>query len=254
MALGVVGGAGGVTAAQASAAISISSNWSGYVATAPAHSAKRFKKVSGTWVEPTATCTAGHETYSAAWVGLGGFASRSQALEQIGTDADCTSSGEADYYAWFELVPADAVELKLEVRPGDHISASVAAVGHTITLRIRDLTTGAKYATKRRMSSPAPDVSAADWIVEAPSLCATEADCRTLPLTNFGTVGFLGGSAVLGAHTGAIGDPAFSLTGSASKRARICRAVRMAGHACWRRLRRSLRRRRRLKAQRAPSR
>ena len=61
-------------------------------------------------------CTANSQpTYSAYWVGLGGGGQQSSALEQIGTQADCSTSGTATYYAWYELVPSAPVKLV----PGD---------------------------------------------------------------------------------------------------------------------------------------
>ena len=75
---------------------SVSSNWSGYaVAGSAPDVSTTFTSVSGQWVQPTASCTSSRSTYSAFWVGLGGFSESSQALEQIGTSADCTASGKA---------------------------------------------------------------------------------------------------------------------------------------------------------------
>src|SRR5271165_1023109 len=105
--------------AASAEAISVSSNWAGYIASPSAGVGSRFERVSGTWTIPNATCSAGRESYSAVWVGLGGASEDSPALEQIGTDADCTSSGAAGYSSWYELVPAVPVELRLEVHPGD---------------------------------------------------------------------------------------------------------------------------------------
>ena len=48
--------------------------------------------------------SAGSATYSSVWVGLGGYAQTSRALEQIGTEADCSAAGQATYSAWFEVV------------------------------------------------------------------------------------------------------------------------------------------------------
>jgi hypothetical protein len=45
------------------------------------------------WVQPKVTCTAGQPSYSAFWVGLGGFSTDAQALEQIGTESNCDSRG-----------------------------------------------------------------------------------------------------------------------------------------------------------------
>src|ERR1700738_5111629 len=81
----------GVSAASASAATStqqqVSQNWAGYVA-GGSTSSTQFSSVSGSWVQPTATCSSG-QSYSAFWVGLGGSGQQSSSLEQTGTQADC---------------------------------------------------------------------------------------------------------------------------------------------------------------------
>ena len=76
----------------------------------PAGEAKRFSSVSGAWTQPAATCSRGR-TYSAVWVGLGGYSASE--LEQIGTDANCSSSNRASYGSWYELVPAAPAHLTL---------------------------------------------------------------------------------------------------------------------------------------------
>ena len=60
-------------------------------------------------------------TSLAIWVGLGGYSLTSQELEQVGTEADCDEHGKPSYYIWYELVPADPVNLKLRIDPGDTI-------------------------------------------------------------------------------------------------------------------------------------
>jgi WD40 repeat protein len=194
--------------ASASAATSVSSNWAGYVASASTRAGSRFSSVSGSWTQPRANCSGGAEAYSAVWVGLGGAHENARALEQIGTDADCTRSGSPRYASWYELPPAAPVSLPLSVHPGDEMSASVTVKGHDVTLRIRDLSTGARLSRTVRVSSV--DVSSAEWIVEAPSVCFSSRFCATLPLTNFGTVDFLSATATAQGHTGAINDADWS--------------------------------------------
>lgn len=194
----------GGSAAAAAESVSVSANWAGYAAL-PSTAAKRFSSVSGAWTVPTATCTAGRRSYSAVWVGLGGYRQGSDALEQIGSEADCSSTGGVYYSAWYELVPAGPVDVSMKVAPGDRLVASVAVRGHTVTLRLRNLTTGAHFAKTRRASTV--DVSSAEWIVEAPSVCVSANACRTLALTDFGTVAFSSASATAGGHTGTISDP-----------------------------------------------
>ena len=188
----------------------VSANWAGYLAQPSASAGAPFSSVSGSWRQPSATCSGGRETYSAVWVGLGGYNQDATALEQIGTDADCTRSGRARYTSWYELLPAAPVNLTLEVHPGDEMVASVTVKGHGVTLRVRDLTTGARFSRTERSS--VLDTSSAEWIVEAPSICASSAACETLPLTDFGTVAFSAATATAAAHTGTITDPDWAAT------------------------------------------
>jgi hypothetical protein len=186
-------------------AATVSSNWAGWVALRPSGEAKQFSSVSGAWTQPAARCNRGR-TYSAVWVGLGGYSTSE--LEQIGTAADCSSANRASYTSWYELVPAGPVELKLKVRPGDRLVASVTTGVHSVTLRIRNITTGARFSTTRHVSKI--DASSAEWIAEAPSVCVNANACATLPLTDFGTVQFTSATATSQRHTGTVLDPAWS--------------------------------------------
>ena len=197
---GLLGAAALVSPAGAAAATVTSSNWAGYVSR---EGASGFQSVSASWVVPTAVCSAGRESNSAVWVGLGGYRVHARALEQIGTDADCTSSGRPSYSSWVELLPAAAQTLTLRVHPGDVMAASVTVIGRHATLRLRDLTTGRRYSTTRRLANV--DVSTADWIVEAPSGCDAGGRCHTLALTNFGAVELTDATATAGGRTSAIG-------------------------------------------------
>jgi len=190
----------------------VSSNWSGYAIGASSLAvATTFTSVSGQWVQPTANCTSSSSTYSAFWVGLGGFSEVSQALEQIGTSADCTASGKARYSMWYELVPAASVPIKFKVFPGNVISASVKVSGAAVTVQIRNLTRKTKFTKTLGMSNP--DTSTAEWVAEAPSACTASGRCTQLPLTNFGTVTFTKASATTtDGHTGTITDSAWPAT------------------------------------------
>jgi Peptidase A4 family len=115
---------------------------------------------------PTATCSGGEPAYSAVWVGLGGFRASSQGLEQTGVDVDCTRSRRALYTAWYELLPAGAVTSLMPIRAGDRMQSAVSVSGQTVRLSVRDLTSGHSFVNVQHMSHP--DLSSADWIVEAP--------------------------------------------------------------------------------------
>jgi hypothetical protein len=192
---------------SANAATAVSSNWAGY-----AVSGTTFATVSGTWTQPAADCSSSTATQSASafWIGLGGNSETSNALEQTGTEADCSANGVATYSAWYELVPAASVKAPLEVAAGDRIAASVKVSGTSVTVRLRNLTTGKSFAKTLRMASP--DVSSAEWIAEAPS-ALTAGGTRILPLTDFGTVRFTSASATsTSGHAGTVSDSAWTTT------------------------------------------
>ena len=194
-------------APAAAADSSESSNWAGY---AVHHNRVDFTKVLGTWTQPTAVCTPGQPTYSSMWVGIGGYSISSQALEQIGTEADCTAGGREDSSAWLELVPSASQTLRIRVLAGDHIRASVSVAGRQVTLGLDNLTRHRSFT--RRLRATQLDTSSAEWIVEAPSVCSVSS-CQTLPLADFGSTAFTAASAVTTAgHTGTIDDHRWTTT------------------------------------------
>ncbi len=73
--------------------------------------------MSAQWRVPTGACSNG-PTYSSIWIGLGGYSRSSNALEQTGTELDCTREGRAVYSAWYELVPAAPRDVSLGVNAG----------------------------------------------------------------------------------------------------------------------------------------
>jgi peptidase A4-like protein len=189
----------------------ISSNWAGYVVNGSDPTVQTsFSRVSARWIQPAATCTTGRATFSAFWVGLGGFSETSQALEQIGTEADCSVTGKARYAMWYELLPAASVPIKLKVFPGNAVTASVKVNGSKVTLQIKNLTRKTTFTRTLRMS--VPDLSSAEWVAEAPSSCNAAGRCVQLPLSNFGSLSFTRASTTANAHTGAISDPTWTAT------------------------------------------
>jgi hypothetical protein len=167
-----------------------SSNWSGY---AVHRTGVSFRAVSATWRQPSATCVPGQPSYSAMWVGLGGFSIGSPALEQIGTEVDCSASGAVISSAWYELVPAPSADVRMTVRPGDLMHASVTVTGHRVMLALSDLTRRRSFS--KTVTVAAIDVTSAEWILEAPSECFASNQCRTLTLADFGSGHFADASA-----------------------------------------------------------
>ena len=211
----VCGGvAGTADAATRDITPSVSSNWAGYAISDPATIAGTvpaqplaFSDVTATWVQPKANCTGVKAAaYSAFWVGLGGFSTSSTALEQVGTESDCTDAATPSYFAWYEIVPAPSVRINLKINPGDTITTAVVVNGSDVVVQVKDRTRGTNFI--KHLPAVNPDVSSAEWIAEAPSECGTA--CRVLPLANFGSVSFSRLAAVANTHPGTLTDPAWS--------------------------------------------
>ncbi len=167
-----------------------STNWSGYAVESPS----QFTEVTGTWVEPTASCTTSGHTYAAFWVGLDGYNSKS--VEQLGTDSDCTKTNSPSYYAWYEMYPAASVSISTTtypVKPGDTMTASVTRSGTSYTLAITS-SEGWKFSTTQTGSDAN---TSAEWIAEAPDTCVL-IFCSNAHLSNFGTMTFSGSEAATG--------------------------------------------------------
>ncbi len=177
-----------------------SGNWAGYAA----HGAGvHFRSVSARWRVPTGSCASGGQGFSSIWIGLGGYSQTSNALEQTGTELDCSPDGRAVESAWYELVPAAAHTVNLSVRGGDLIQGAVTVAGHRVTVVLQDLTTHRSF----RQTSVASQVdsSSADWIVEAPSGCDASGNCFTLPLADFGSAAISAARAVTkNGHRGSV--------------------------------------------------
>ena len=180
-------------------------NWAGYAVTGA-----RFTDVTGSWTQPAVTCPKNQAQESAFWVGIDGFSGSDPTVQQVGTDSDCTQGhgkkgGGPNYYAWYELYPQAFVALSsttYPVAPGDPLSASVSQSGSAYTLSISD---GFKWSfSTTQTPSITPLDSSAEWVAEAPTSCAKH--CKSVPLADFGSVGFTGASA----NHQAISAPAFT--------------------------------------------
>jgi hypothetical protein len=81
-------------------------------------------------------------------------------------------------------------------------------------MRIANVTRGTTFTKSLRAS--AVDVTSAEWIVEAPSICSESAvgeQCQTTRLANFGTTTFTSARATAaGGHTGGIADTTWAAT------------------------------------------
>ncbi len=186
----------------------MSTNWAGYAVASPGTtytSVTATLAAAGGQLQPGRRQLAG----SAFWVGLGGYNTDSQALEQIGADSDC-SGGRPSYFAWYELVPTAAVNLHLRIFPGNTITASVNAIdaGSTIELQLINRTRGTRVTSL--VPTTTPDRASAAWIAEAPAECNTKGSCSAQSLANFGSVSFTRVAALGNGIGGTVADPVWS--------------------------------------------
>ena len=168
-----------------------STNWSGY-----ADTGSGFSTVTGSWTEPSATCSGRTESLAAFWVGIDGYSSDS--VEQDGTLIECYR-GTAYYYTWWEMYPTNDIQVVGEtLKAGDAISASVVRSGSSYTLKVTDSThTANSFTTTQTCSSCAN--SSAEWIAEAPS-----SSSGVEPLSDFGTWTESGATVTEGSTSGII--------------------------------------------------
>lgn len=178
-----------------------STNWGGY-----AVSGSPFTDATGTWVQPTATCTSRSDQYASFWVGIDGYSSDS--VEQLGTDSDCVGTTPS-YYAWWEMYPKNSVELSTRtypVKPGDTLTADVHVSGTSFTLSLKS-SEGWTFTTTQTGSGLSQ--SSAEWIAESPEICSNR--CTLAQLADFGTMGFTNAQAAL---SGGADQPISAFTAS----------------------------------------
>jgi hypothetical protein len=154
-----------------------SSNWSGYNK-GVLDTDTLTSSISAQWVVPTATQhTAGEAEDSATWIGIGGGCLQSSCsvtdstLIQAGTEQDVSSSGQATYDAWYEIIPVPEIASTIVVHPGDVINCSISQVVPGVwTISLNDSTDGQSFTETVPYTS---DESTAEWIEETPTEIGT---------------------------------------------------------------------------------
>jgi hypothetical protein len=178
-------------AAEIPAGQSTSRNWSGYAVRGGV-----YTSVSGTWVVPEVPVE-GPFGADAAWVGIGGY--RTRDLIQAGTQSISSGDGRVAYQAWYEMLPDFSHPVPLTVFPGHTVNVSIDEQRPDEWLIvITNLTTGEVHQRTETYSSSR---SSAEWVQEAPF-----ARRRVLPLSLFGQITFLSGSAVRDGQSLSIAD------------------------------------------------
>ncbi len=128
---------------------------------------------------PTLNCSATKNSSVSPWLGIDGWSSST--VEQIGFDQDC-QNGEAGYYPWVEMYPANSIYFTETVKAGDHITASVSVSGTQFTLTEKDTTRG---WSKTYHKTGSDELSSAEAIVE-------DLGNGIAPVADFGSVTFTG--------------------------------------------------------------
>jgi hypothetical protein len=167
-------------AAQGSAPVLLSTNWSGYAATST--TSAKFDSVQSDFVQPSIVCTGATGRFVAVWVGLDGF--KNQTVEQDGTYATCSGRGHKTptYVAWYEMYPAGSVNV-FSVNAGDEIVPVVTYADGTFTLSIADTTSGQSKSITATCAKC--HRASAEWIVERPELCTKKGSCFLTGLPDF---------------------------------------------------------------------
>lgn len=163
-----------------------STNWSGYAVTGGT-----FTTATASWTQNAVTCTSGDgETDMSPWVGIDGF--NSSTVEQTGSSGDCDGSS-VDYYAWYEMYPANVIIINKTVKAGDKFTGTVThTTGTKYTLVLKDLTQGWTNSVTKSLSA---DDNSAEAVME---MAADH-------LTKFGTdpfTGFTVDGQPVGSYTG----------------------------------------------------
>jgi Peptidase A4 family len=170
-------------------------NWAGYVQGALEKN-ETFHSIGATWTVPTATPhRPGEAEYSSSWIGIGGgcvdaaCTITDDTLIQAGIGHDIDAAGNADYYAWWETIPAPLVRIALAVHPGDHVAVSISEGGvpELWTIVIANRSSGARFT----VTLPYPSSYAtAEWVIETPVVITDDGGIQVGPMPDLTTVRF----------------------------------------------------------------
>jgi len=162
-----------------------SPNWSGYAKTGGPGA---FLMVTGEWTVPTVSSDGGD--HSSTWIGIDGFANDN--LIQTGTEQDVGFFGP-NYYAWWEVLPDELVEIPHPVSPGDHMIAVIHLIGIPAPGSPMEWRITLNNATKNwhfsKVVTYSGDLTSAEWIVERPTECGFFS-CSLTSLADYGQAAF----------------------------------------------------------------
>jgi hypothetical protein len=170
-------------------------NWSGYVQGTLARGTT-FHSIAARWIVPTATPhRSGEAEYSSSWIGIGGGCLNTEctltdaSLIQAGVGHDIDAAGNADYYAWWETIPAPLVRTTLSVRPGDRIGVAIfeQRLPEIWTIAIVNITTREAFS----LTVPYPSTyGSAEWVIETPVVISEGGAVSVGPMPDLNVVRF----------------------------------------------------------------
>jgi hypothetical protein len=180
----------------------VSLSWSGYVVASDFSNPQRqVIGISASWTVPSVNVSMG-DAYSSAWIGISGQFDKS--LIQLGTEHDSVN-GQEKFNAWYELLPAYATPITMNISEGDVISASITLINSDIdqwSMQLTDLTTGQSFSKNFVYNSTR---LSAEWIVERPTL-----NNQISSLSNFGAIAFTSAQANINHEVAPIGKLPFA--------------------------------------------
>ena len=173
-------------------------NWAGYVVSYNfPNSLPYVTNITGEWIVQNAFQTS-NNSFSSQWIGIGGYADST--LIQTGTESDYNvSTGSAQYYPWYELLPAAETQINDVVKPGDIMRASIGYFAKTGTwnITLQDITQGWVY-TNNGISYNSSKASG-EWIDER-----TQINGQLPNLANFTFTRFFNSTATINGISGPI--------------------------------------------------
>jgi len=171
-------------------------NWAGYTQ-GSIEKGTTFHSISGEWLVPKAKqLKAGEAEYSSSWIGIGGGCLDTactlfdSTLIQAGIGHDVDAAGSADYYAWWETVPAPLIRTGLVVRPGDHMRVDIAesALAPEVwTITIANLSTSISFGITLPYTST---YGTAEWVIETPVVISDTGAVTVGPMPDLAIVHF----------------------------------------------------------------
>jgi Peptidase A4 family len=170
-------------------------NWAGYVQGALEKNTT-FHNIAATWVVPTATPRRPREAeYSSSWIGIGGGCLDTSCtltdptLIQAGIGHDIDAAGNADYYAWWETIPAPLVRTTLPVKAGDRVGVAIveSRTPEIWTIVIANLTTRGVFTITLPYAST---YGSAEWVIETPVVITDAGAVQVGPMPNLSVVRF----------------------------------------------------------------